>query len=76
MRRGFAYVSLEARRIHRMRRTEKRKRVRMQFTASAVTAVPNDDSRTREERSPIKGVEHINKKEGKKEKTRGEASEA
>lgn len=33
----------------------------MQFTTSAVTAVPNDDSRTREERSAIKGA-HINKK--------------
>lgn len=67
-------MSLEIRRTHRMRKAEKRKRVRMQFTASAVTAVPNDDSWTREERSPIKGKEHINKKR-KEEKTRGETSE-
>lgn len=61
-------MSPEARRTHCMRRTEKRKRVRMQFTAPAVTAVPNDDSRAREQRSPIKGEEHINKKRRKKEK--------
>jgi len=33
MRRGFADVSLEGRRSHRMRNTEKRKRVWMQFAA-------------------------------------------
>lgn len=62
------YVSLEAHRTHRMRRVEKRKRVRMQFTASTVTALPNDDSRTREERFPIKRKDYINKKRKKKEK--------
>lgn len=33
MRRGFTYVSLEGHRSHRMRNTEKRKRVWMQFAA-------------------------------------------
>lgn len=33
MRRGFMYVSLEGHRSHRMRNTEKRKRVWMQFAA-------------------------------------------